>query len=40
MVRNSMPIKGGIEDLLVAFLLSDTAKPGNDNWFDFYRSEF
>jgi outer membrane protein OmpA-like peptidoglycan-associated protein len=27
--------KGGIEDLLVAFLLDPNAKPGNDNWFDF-----
>jgi len=27
--------KGGIEDLLVAFLNDANAKPGNDNWFDF-----
>jgi outer membrane protein OmpA-like peptidoglycan-associated protein len=27
--------KGGIEDLLVAFLNDPNAKPGNDNWFDF-----
>jgi outer membrane protein OmpA-like peptidoglycan-associated protein len=27
--------KGGIEDLLVAFLSDPNAKPGNDNWFDF-----
>ncbi|HLO80319.1 MAG TPA: OmpA family protein [Chitinophagaceae bacterium] len=27
--------KGGIEDLLVTFLLDPNAKPGNDNWFDF-----
>ena len=28
-------IKGGIEDLLVAFLMDSTAKGGKDNWFDF-----
>jgi outer membrane protein OmpA-like peptidoglycan-associated protein len=27
--------KGGIEDLLIAFLSDPNAKPGNDNWFDF-----
>jgi outer membrane protein OmpA-like peptidoglycan-associated protein len=27
--------KGGIEDLLVAFLNDPNAKPGKDNWFDF-----
>ena len=27
--------KGGIEDLLVAFLWDANSKPGNDNWFDF-----
>lgn len=27
--------KGGIEDLLVAFLQDPNAKPGKDNWFDF-----
>jgi outer membrane protein OmpA-like peptidoglycan-associated protein len=27
--------KGGIEDLLVAFLKDTAAKPGKDNWFDF-----
>jgi outer membrane protein OmpA-like peptidoglycan-associated protein len=27
--------KGGIEDLLVAFLNDANASPGNDNWFDF-----
>jgi len=28
-------IKGGIEDLLVAFLMDSTTKGGKDNWFDF-----
>jgi outer membrane protein OmpA-like peptidoglycan-associated protein/uncharacterized protein YbjQ (UPF0145 family) len=28
-------LKGGIEDLLVAFLNDTTAKGGKDNWFDF-----
>jgi len=28
-------MKGGIEDLLVAFLNDTTAKAGKDNWFDF-----
>lgn len=28
-------LKGGIEDLLVAFLNDTTAKAGKDNWFDF-----
>ena len=28
-------VKGGIEDLLVAFLMDSTAKGGKDNWFDF-----
>jgi outer membrane protein OmpA-like peptidoglycan-associated protein len=27
--------KGGIEDLLVAFLQDPNAQPGKDNWFDF-----
>jgi outer membrane protein OmpA-like peptidoglycan-associated protein len=27
--------KGGIEDLLVAFLNDSNAQPGKDNWFDF-----
>jgi outer membrane protein OmpA-like peptidoglycan-associated protein len=32
--------KGGIEDLLVAFLNDPNAKPGNDNWFDFNELNF
>jgi outer membrane protein OmpA-like peptidoglycan-associated protein len=32
--------KGGIEDLLVAFLNDPAAQPGKDNWFDFNELNF